>query len=121
MFLGYAAQAAAASYVCQQAADKEDLVHIRYNYGELGFDPSKSLQEINRICQDNAAGCFQGNTGVRRLSVRDKTLRVNREKCVVPEVDVAYDFSGTMLYITKEHPPCAPRAVLRHEFQHFMI
>lgn len=112
---------AAADSVCRQVAEDQDFVHIRYNYGELGFDATKSLQEIDQICEDNAAGCFHGNFGVRRLKVSDKTLRVRRDICVIPEVDITYDFSGATVYITRDYSSCATRAVLRHELQHFMI
>ncbi|MBR6355659.1 MAG: hypothetical protein IKR92_02285 [Alphaproteobacteria bacterium] len=117
----YALPLFAAERACADSALKENLVHISYNYGELGFDASKTTNEISQICQDNAAGCFRRNGGVRTLEVKDKSFNVGRTRCIAPEIWVTYDFSGSAIFITKEYSPCSTRAVFRHELQHFLI
>ena len=106
---------------CAQAASKENLVNLRYNYGTLGFDATKSTQEISAFCSDRAAGCFIHQSGIGSWHVQDKIINIGGEDCVIPTVFVSYDFSGAKIYITKDHNPCEARAVLRHELQHFTI
>ncbi len=117
----YAAPLRATSYICSTAANDQDLVHIRYKYGTLKLDASKTTQEVSEICHDRAAGCFVYCGFAGSISVKDKVFQAQGVKCVVPEVEVTYDFSGRVIYVTKEYTPCGTRAVFRHEMQHFMI
>lgn len=112
----------ASNRACANAADGQDLVHVRYNYGTLGLDVTKTNQEISNICHGDAAGCFHRNLGyMHSIKVSDKEFQARSEKCAAPEIEVTYDFSGAVIYVTKDYPPCATRAVFRHELQHFMI
>ena len=120
-FLLYAQPSGAANYPCQRAAQNKNFVRIWYNYGTLGLDVSKTENEISRVCQDNAAGCFHRTPEKRRIAVSDTFFQAGSEKCVAPTVDIIYDFGGSTIFVTKEYSPCATRAVFRHELQHFMI
>ncbi len=111
----------AANSVCEQVARTEKLVNLRYIYGTLGFDASKSEQEISALCTDNAAGCFLSQNGVGTWSVTDKIVKSGNQNCVVPEINIEYDFSGARIYIMRDGDACRTRAVLRHELQHFTI
>lgn len=120
-FLCLALPATANNNLCQNAEVLKDAVKITYNYGELLFDASKTSQEISVLCQDNAAGCFQHKEKGGRWTVVDTNVKVGNDVCVVPYINVTYDFSGSQIFITNEYDPCRTRAVLRHELQHFMI
>ena len=111
----------AAAETCAQAAMKEKLVNLSYNYGTLGFDASKSTQEVSALCSDSAAGCFVHQSGIGNWRVQDKIINAGGKKCVIPVISISYDFSGATIYITREYNPCETRAILRHELQHFTI
>ena len=112
----------AANGECVKAAMSQKLVNLRYKYGTLGFDASRTHQEVSSICSDNVAGCFiHRSLGGGVWSIEDRSFDIGRQKCVAPVITISYDFSGANVYISRENNPCDMRAVLRHELQHFAI
>ena len=111
----------AADESCKNIAKGKNIVNLSYNYGTLGFDVSKSVEEISAICTDNVAGCFVSNFGKSSWTIEDKKITAGSYKCVVPVINITYDFSGAQIYTVNEGDACHKRAVLRHELQHFAI
>lgn len=110
------ANAAGVSTSCVRAAERTKLVTVNYNYGNLEIIP-KNMQEISRLCSENAAGCFLSGTGFVS-SIDTKDIKIG--SCMTKQITVNLDFTGSVLYITSDYDPCNARAVLRHELQHFM-
>lgn len=109
------------SQECLEEAQKIPLVTLRYNYGNLGFDNTKSMQQIARSCGGNAAGCFHHNFGQYTVQTSDKTVTTSSGQCVIPQIMADFVFSGIRIDITREYNSCKARSVMRHELQHFMI
>jgi hypothetical protein len=114
------ANAKSPQQICQEKAADVRQVNIRYKYGKLGLK-QKSSAEISAYCGDNAAGCCHSSGGKYFVQTTFKTIQSGEILCVVPIVNVDFDFSGTYIEITDEYDACKTRAVLRHELQHFMI
>ena len=114
------ANAKSPQQICQEKAAGVQQVNIRYKYGKLGLKQVSSA-EISANCGDNAAGCCHSSGGKYFVQTTFKTIQSGEILCVVPIVNVDFDFSGTYIEITDEYDPCETRAVLRHELQHFMI
>lgn len=112
---------AQAAYTCAEAAQEIPMVTLRYKYGRLGFDSSKSTQQVSQICGDKAAGCFHHSFGTYKVQYKSKTIKASSRTCAIPQIVVDFDFSGSEIYITKDYTSCMARAVLRHELQHFTI
>ncbi len=106
---------------CAEIAKDYPLVNIRYNYGTLGFDNTKSSAQLKKVCGDFVAGCFANGAANYKLITSRQTIQSGTHTCIVPQITVDFDFSGTTIYVTKEYTSCQARAVLRHELQHFMI
>lgn len=106
---------------CRQKVLAADPVKITYNFGELKLDNTKTTAEVGKSCSDRAAGCFHKSSGVKKWRHQPRQIHIGDYVCHYNEIQVAYDFTGRSIDLTKEYDACNQRAVLRHEIQHFMI
>jgi len=97
------------------------LVKLRYNYGILSLDNTKTTEQVSQICSDEATGCFHHNFGRFALRATRKVVDIGGKSCIIPQILLEADFSGEVIYIANENDSCRTRAVLRHELQHFTI
>lgn len=107
---------------CQKAVLNSNPVKITYNYGTLSLDLSKNDETIKKACRnDDVAGCF---SAVRKSFFPDITpqnIKINEYTCRYVNVDIDFDFTGTVIYVSNEYNGCNARVILRHELQHFMF
>ena len=106
---------------CVRAAQNMSMIKLMYNYGNLGFDNTKSKAQIAQVCRSNAAGCFHHSFGKYYVEAGRKVVNVGGASCVIPQITLKFDFSGAAIYIGKESSSCTARVILRHELQHFTI
>ena len=121
LFASSATAAVSVSAKCMEEAQKNPLVTLRYNYGGLSFDNTKSTQQISQSSGGNAAGCFHHNFGKYSVQTTDKIVTTGRGQCAIPQIMADFDFSGAKIEVTSEYNSCKARSVLRHELQHFTI
>jgi hypothetical protein len=112
---------AQAAYTCEEAAQETPMITLRYKYGNLRFDSSKSTSQVSQICGDKAAGCFHHRFGAYTMQYNSKTVKAGSRMCAIPQLTLDFDFSGSEIFITKDYTACMARAGLRHELQHFTI
>ena len=106
---------------CVRAAQNIPMIKLMYNYGNLVFDNTKSKMQISQICGRNTAGCFIHNFGKYSAEGGRKVVDIGNKHCVIPQIAIKFDFTGSSIYILSESSSCTARVLLRHELQHFTI
>ncbi|MBR2137131.1 MAG: hypothetical protein IJ852_04130 [Alphaproteobacteria bacterium] len=106
---------------CRQKVLAADPVKITYNFGELKLDNTKTTAEVSKSCGGHdAVGCFHSSR-VKKWRHQPRQIHIGDYVCHYNEIQVAYDFTGRSIDLSKEYDACGQRAILRHELQHFMI